>query len=89
MTPESAMTIFRDMLMTTLWLSAPLLVVGFIAGILISLVQVLTSMQDSAFGSVPRLLAFFGAALFAAPWMLQRMMTYTADILGNLGRYAR
>ncbi len=89
MSADAVMTVFRDMLITTLWLSAPLLVVGFVAGIAISLVQVLTSIQDSAFGTVPRLLAFFAAALLAGPWMMHRLMAYTADIFANLGRYAR
>jgi flagellar biosynthesis protein FliQ len=88
MTPESVVEILRQMLMTTLWVSAPLLLVGFVAGILISLVQVVTSMQDSAFSSVPRLAVFAVAFLLTLPWMLNKLLGYTVQILGNLGRYA-
>ncbi len=75
--------------MMAFWLSAPLLVVGFVAGVVISLVQIVTSMQDSAFSTMPRLAAFLVAMLFPLPWMLRQMMSYTASILGDLGRYAR
>jgi flagellar biosynthetic protein FliQ len=88
-TPEFVIATIRDALMAAFWLSLPLLAVGFIAGIIVSLVQVLTSMQDSAFNAVPRLLAFLAATLLALPWMLRYMMTYAGGILGDLGRYAR
>jgi flagellar biosynthetic protein FliQ len=89
MTPQFAIQIVRDALMTAFWLSAPLLVVGFAAGVVISLVQVATSMQDSAFSAIPRLTAFRAALLFFLPWLLRQMMSYTAGLLGDLGRYAR
>jgi flagellar biosynthetic protein FliQ len=87
MTPESVIQLVRQALVTALWLSAPLLAVGFIAGIVVSFVQILTSIQDSAFNAIPRLLAFLTAFVLAMPWMLQKMTTYMVDILGNLGRY--
>jgi flagellar biosynthesis protein FliQ len=89
MTPETVVQILRQALMTTFWLAAPLLVIGFIAGLVISLVQIATSMQDSAFSTIPRLVAFLAGLLFLMPWMLQRMMSYTISILGDLGRYAK
>jgi flagellar biosynthetic protein FliQ len=87
MTPESVIQLVRQALMTALWLSAPLLAVGFVAGIVVSFVQILTSIQDSAFNAIPRLLAFLTAFILAMPWMLQKMTVYMVDILGNLGRY--
>jgi flagellar biosynthetic protein FliQ len=89
MSPESVIEVIRQALMTALWLSAPLLIVGFVAGVIISLIQVVTSMQDSAFNTVPRLGAFLIALLVSLPWMLRKIMTYTAGILGDLGRYGR
>ena len=89
MTPELVVQVVRQALMAAFWLSAPLLVIGFIAGVVISLVQIATSMQDSAFSSIPRLAAFLVGLLFLLPWMLSRAMSYTVSILGDLGRYAR
>jgi flagellar biosynthetic protein FliQ len=88
-TPASAVQIIREALMVTFWLGAPLLAIGFVAGIVVSLVQIATSMQDNAFSTIPRLLAFLGGLLFLLPWMLHRMMGYTIALFGDLGRYAR
>ena len=89
MTPETVVQIIRQTLMTTFWLAAPLLAIGFVAGIAISLVQIATSMQDNAFSTVPRLVAFLVGLLLLLPWMLQKTVAYTTSLLGDLGRYAR
>jgi len=89
MTPELVVQIIRQALMMTFWLAAPLLAIGFLAGIAISLVQIATSIQDNAVSSIPRLAAFLVGMLLLLPWMLQKTMAYTVGILGDLGRYGR
>jgi len=89
MTPETVVEIMRQVLLEAFWLAAPLLAIGFAAGIAVSLVQIATSMQDNAFSTIPRLLAFLGGLLLLMPWMLQKTMSYTTALLGDLGRYAR
>jgi flagellar biosynthetic protein FliQ len=89
MTPEFAIQLVREALMTAFWLALPLLAVGFMTGIVISLIQIVTSIQDTAFNAIPRLLVFLGAFILAMPWMLHRMSAYTAGILGDLSRYGR
>lgn len=88
MTPDSVVETVRQMFMTAFWISAPLLLVGFVAGILMSLIQIVTSIQDSAFSAIPRLVVFLAAIAIMMPWMLSRMMTYTISILGDLPRYS-
>jgi len=89
MTPDTVVQILRQAMMTTFWLAAPLLAIGFAAGIVISLVQIATSMQDNAFSTIPRLVAFLAGLLLLLPWMLQRTMGYTIQLLGDFSRYAR
>jgi flagellar biosynthetic protein FliQ len=89
MTPEGVVEIMRHAILTAFWLSAPLLAIGFAAGIVVSLVQIATSMQDTAFSTIPRLLAFLGGLLVLMPWMLEKIMAYAVSLLGDLGRYAR
>ena len=89
MTPETVVEIMRQALMLTFWLAAPLLAIGFIAGVAISLVQIATSIQDNAVSSIPRLTAFLVGLLLLLPWMLQKLMAYTTTLFGNLGRYAQ
>jgi flagellar biosynthesis protein FliQ len=88
MTPESVVEIMRGALLTTFWLAAPLLAIGFLAGIAISIAQIATSIQDNAVSSIPRLTAFLAAILLLLPWMLQKMMAYTVGLLSNFSRYA-
>jgi len=77
------------MFVTAFWTCAPLLAIGFVTGIVISLIQIVTSIQDTGFNSIPRLIAFLGGCLVLMPWMIHKSVAYTADILGNLNRYAR
>jgi flagellar biosynthesis protein FliQ len=89
MTPETVVDIIRQALMVSFWLAAPLLAIAFAAGVVISLVQIATSMQDTAFNTIPRLVVFLFGILLLLPWMLQRTMSYTTRIFEDLGRYAR
>lgn len=75
--------------MVAFWLSAPILIVGFLAGIVVSLVQIVTSIQDPAFNTVPRLAAVLVATILAMPWILNKATVYASAILGNLSRYAQ
>ena len=77
------------MFFAAFWVCAPLLAIGLATGILVSLVQIVTSIQDAGFSAIPRLVAFLGGTLLLMPWMIHKSMGYTIDILGNLSRYAR
>ena len=78
----------RTAFLTTFWLSLPVLTVGFVVGIVMSLAQILTSIQDSSFSTVPRLTAFLCALILAMPWMLSKLIGYTTDLFGSFGRFA-
>jgi len=88
MTPELAVEIFRHALLETFWLALPILTIGFAVGIAVSLVQVLTSIQDTSFSAVPKLLAFLFGLLLLLPWMTTNLIAYTTLLLGDFGRYA-
>ena len=89
MTPESAIHLFRQALLMAALLSAPLLLLAFVVGIIINLIQVVTSLQDSAFSTIPRLAAFLIGFLVLLPWMTSRLVTYTAVLFGDFARHAR
>ena len=84
-----AVDLFRHALLETFWLSLPILAIGFAMGICVSLVQVLTSIQDTSFGAVPRLIAFLTGLLLLLPWMTSNLVSYTTVLLGDFSRYAR
>ena len=88
MTPDSVVHLIRQTLIATFWLSAPLLAIGLVAGVILSLLQIVTSIQDTAFSTVPRLVAFLVGLILLLPWMLMKMMAFTIAILGDLARFA-
>lgn len=89
MSVEMAIDVIRQAFWMALVTGAPILVIGFFGGILVSLVQILTSMQDPAFNTVPRLLIFIGSAMLLLPWMASQMITYSERLLGSLERFAQ
>jgi flagellar biosynthetic protein FliQ len=88
MSPSAVVDLIRGVFFTTFWLSLPILAVGFVVGIVVSLAQILTSIQDSSFSAVPRLTAFLAVMLLSMPWMLTKIIAYTTALFGNLGRFA-
>jgi flagellar biosynthetic protein FliQ len=84
MDQQQAVSLIRESLLATFWLSLPLLAIGFLVGVVMSLLQVLTSIQDSAFSAVPRLGAFLVGVLLLLPWMISRWSTYTLQLWSQL-----
>ena len=89
MTQQLAVEIFRHTLLQTFWLSLPILAIGLCVGIAVSLVQVLTSIQDTSFAAVPRLAAFLFGLLLLLPWMTTTLVSFTVGIFGDFSKYAR
>lgn len=89
MNAQSIVDLIAGMLWSCFWISLPLLAVGLVAGVIISLLQIVTSIQDPSFSTVPRLLAFFAAILLMLPWIILRLTTYTSHLFQDLARYAR
>lgn len=89
MTPEFAVEIFRHTFLEVFWLALPVLAIGFVVGIAVSLLQVLTSIQDTAFGAVPRLAAFLLGLLLLLPWMTARLISFTTALFSDFSGYAR
>ncbi len=75
--------------MAAFWICGPLLLLSFALSIVVNLIQIATSMQDSVFSTVPRLAVCLVGFLFLMPWMLHRAVAYAISIFGDLARYAR
>jgi len=88
MTSGMVVDLMRNTFITVFWLALPVLAVGFVVGIVMSLTQILTSIQDSSFSTVPRLTAFMCALVLAMPWMIGKLIGFTTGLLSDLGRFA-
>jgi flagellar biosynthetic protein FliQ len=81
--------IMRQTLQTALWMGAPLLIVATVVGLLINVVQVLTSLQETTVSTVPRLFAVAAATLLLMPWMVRRIEMFTVQLLSDFRPFLR
>jgi flagellar biosynthetic protein FliQ len=79
----------RATLMAAFWAVLPLMLAGFVAGVAINLLQIVTSIQDPSFSAVPRLVAFLAAVVVCLPWIVGRLVAFTTTLLGDLAKYAQ
>jgi len=89
MTQEMILKLAKDALEITLMISGPMLIVSLAVGILVSIAQVVTSIQDMTLSFVPRVIAVFLTFLFVLPWMLSTLLAFTGQLYGHLERFAR
>jgi flagellar biosynthesis protein FliQ len=89
MTSQFVIHLIGEALMAAFWICAPLLVISFVLSVIINIIQIATSMQDSVFSTVPRLVACLAGFLLLMPWMFHRAVEYATSILGDLARYAQ
>jgi flagellar biosynthetic protein FliQ len=89
MTPDLVGQIARDAIEITLVLSLPILGVGLVIGLLISLFQAVTQIQEASLAFVPKIVVVLIILLILSPWMMRKMMFYTEQLIVNLPQYAR
>ena len=80
MTPETVIDIGREALMLTLLISAPPLLAGLAVGLIISIFQAVTQIQEFTLTFIPKILAVFIATMIFLPWMLQVFLGYTTNL---------
>ncbi len=84
MSPEHAMNIGRQALEVTLLISAPILLTALATGLLVSIFQAATQINEMTLSFIPKLLAMFAALIFAGPWMLQLMLDYIERLYATI-----
>ena len=86
MDAQSAVDLGREALSTALVIGAPVLLVGVVVGLLIGLVQALTQIQDQTVSFVPKIVTMALVLVICLPWLIQRMMSYSEDLITNIPR---
>jgi flagellar biosynthetic protein FliQ len=84
---NAAVALGRQCLMAALLIMAPLLGVGLVVGIVIALLQAVTSIQEQTLTMVPKILAVAAAVFLLMPWILRQITGFALEMLQNLGRY--
>jgi flagellar biosynthetic protein FliQ len=74
----------RHMILTAAMVSAPMLVVALAVGLLISLVQAVTQIQEQTLSFVPKLIAVAATFIVALPWIMQMLIQYTTELFRSI-----
>jgi flagellar biosynthesis protein FliQ len=80
MDTDTVVTLSTQAMSLALKVSLPLLGVGLIVGVLISIVQAVTSIQEQTLSFIPKVLAMAAVLVIGGPWMLNQMLTYTSEL---------
>jgi flagellar biosynthetic protein FliQ len=80
MTPESVMTMAHQAMYVALLLAAPLLLVALVVGLVVSLFQAATQINESTLSFIPKLIAVAVTLVIAGPWMLSTLLDYMRHV---------
>jgi len=84
MTPESVMTMGSQAIQVSLLLGAPLLLVALLVGLVVSIFQAATQINEATLSFIPKLLAVFVTLVVAGPWMLGQMLDYMRALFNGI-----
>ncbi|MGH9396923.1 MAG: flagellar biosynthetic protein FliQ [Terriglobia bacterium] len=87
MTPERVVMLARMTLEVTVWLCAPILIVAIIVGLVTSVLQVMTSIQEMTIGTVPRLAAVGLVTYIMMPWLMRKLLAFALLLFSNFRPY--
>ena len=89
MISEFVLQIGRESFGIAFMMAMPVLIAGMVVGVLISIFQAVTQIQDQSISFIPKLIASGLALIIAGPWMINKILLFTIKILGNLKYFIR
>jgi flagellar biosynthesis protein FliQ len=84
MTPESVMALGRHAMEITLMISAPMLLVALAVGLVVSIFQAATQINEMTLSFIPKLVGIFVSLVVAGPWMLSLMLDYMRELFSSI-----
>lgn len=89
MSNDLAIQIGREALVLVMMVAAPMLGLGLLVGIIVSIFQATTQIQEQTLAFIPKIIAVFLAVIFFGPWMLSMLVDYTRQLFINLPNIIR
>ncbi len=89
MSEDIIMNIGADAVRTALYISGPMLIAAMVIGILVSLIQAVTQINESTLTFIPKMIAILIVLMVMAPWMLEVMESYTIRTITDAGELVR
>ncbi|MEQ8762906.1 MAG: flagellar biosynthetic protein FliQ [Planctomycetota bacterium] len=87
MSEDTILYLIKHVLVTTVVLAAPILVLGLTVGLLVSIFQTITSIQEQSMTQIAKILTIMGALFFLTPLLLRYLVEFSMTVLGDLGRW--
>lgn len=87
MTGDTALQLVSRMLFAGVVIAAPLLLITMVVGILVSILQVVTQIQEVSLSFIPKLLSVVLVLSLFGPWMLKKLVNYSASVIANIPAY--
>jgi flagellar biosynthetic protein FliQ len=84
MTPESVMTLGQQSIELTLMLAAPLLLSALVIGLVVSIFQAATQINEQTLSFIPKLVGIFAMLILMGPWMISMMVDFIQRLYGNI-----
>ena len=89
MTPEFVVSLGSEAIKLALLLALPLLGIGLIVGLFVAVLQATTQIQEMTLSFVPKIISVLLALLAASPWMLNKITTFTSNLIMDIPKYIR
>lgn len=89
MTPEFVIGFARQSIELTLMISLPMLGIGLLVGLTVSIIQAATQIQEMTLTFIPKIISIFLALLISFPWIMDKILTYTRELYLNIPNYIR
>ncbi len=87
MNPEIAVDICRKAIQTILLASAPMLIIGLLIGLIISIFQAATQINEQTLTFVPKIIAVFVTMLIFGPWLIKLLVTFTTGLFETMATF--
>ncbi len=81
--------IFQQAMLHVIMLSAPMLLIGLLVGLAVSIFQATTQIQEATLAFVPKILAVFISIIIFSPWLLKKATEFTIFIFGNINNFIK
>ena len=89
MTPDDVISIAKQTIMFTLLVASPMLLAGLVVGVLVSIFQAVTSIQDITLTFIPKIVVVMVVALFFFPWMMNMMISFTLSLYSDFSIFVK
>ena len=87
MTGDLALQLMGDMLVASMLIGAPILGLSMLVGLLVSIVQVVTQVQEMSLTFIPKIVTVVITMFAFGPWMLKKLLAFSSTVIGNIPTY--